>query len=138
MGSLVKPIEVIPNQNSGTAEWTSYYDALVNSYSKNTASTVFAITWRKHKGGKADVVAIRQHTKLPLDNESVMDSIRGAGASAFGVFDGMGTFAKYSVYAVGGILIILIGGIVIRIITASAKDIGTAGGYAAKAYTGKP
>lgn len=138
MAGLVKPINVIPTKKSGTADWTSYWDALVARYGKNAASTVFAITWRERKGDAADVNTIRNYTKLPLDNESALDALKGAGSSVLGVFDGLGTAAKIGVYAVGGIAIILIGGIVVRIITASAKDIGTAGGYAAKAYTGKP
>jgi hypothetical protein len=138
MAGLVKPIEAIPTQKSGTADWTTYYDTLVKAYGKNAAATIFAVTWRKYKGNGTDVVKIREHTKLPLDNESVMDSIRSAGAGAVGFFDGIPQFVKYGTMAVGGILILAIGGIVIRIITASAEDIGKVGGMAAKTYTGKP
>ena len=132
--SLINPIDAIPNQKSGTAEWTSYWDALVSRYNKNTAATVFSITWKQHKGTNADVVAIRNYTKLPLDNEKMLDGLRSAGLDAVGIFSGIGQATKMTVYVVVGITVVLLGGLVVRIITASAKDLGTAGGAAAKVF----
>lgn len=138
MGESINPLEVIPTKKSGTAEWTAFYDALVKTYGKNRASTAFAITWRKHRGEAADVAKVRTHTKLPLDNESVMDSISSVGEGAFGVLDGMGTILKVGVGITTTFVVIVAGVLVYKLAKASASDIGTATGVAAKVYTGKP
>lgn len=132
MSTLIKPIDVIPSQNSGTSDWTAYWDGLVSRYGKNDASTVFAVTWRKFRGGKADLVKVREHTKLPLDNESLLDSLSSAESSVGDFLGGIGTTYKYGLIALTGIFILTIGGIAYRLVTASAKEVGEAAGTAAK------
>lgn len=124
----------VPTKSSGTAEWVSYWNILLKNWNKTIASGVFAKTWKQRKGGNADVVAIRKATGLALDNESILDGLSQVKSDALGVFDTMGTGLKVAAGVTGVLVVVLVGGLIIRIITASAQDIGTATGTAAKAF----
>lgn len=123
-------ISIVPNKSSGTAAWITYYDQLVKRYGKSNAQAAFVLTWEKRGGSNVDKNELINATGIKFDR-SFMESIKGNVSNAFS----FGTsFQKYAIITGAVICTVLIGGIVIRIITASAKDIGTATGTAAKAF----
>lgn len=138
VSKIVDLKQFVPSKSSKTSEWVEYWALLKRRYGKTIASGVFAKTWKVCRGSGADVAEVRKATGLPLDNEGIIDTLSSVKSSGLGVLDSIGTGYKIALGVTGILIVVLVGGVIIRVITASAKDLGTAAGVAAKVYTGKP
>jgi hypothetical protein len=125
----------MPQKTSNTEAWIAFWNLIKEYYGPKMAVTIFAIAWKERgsKDATADVVKLRTATGVPLDNQSVLDSAETVAKGGLSLLESVGTTYKYVMYAGIGIVLVLVGGLVIRVITASASEIGTVAGTAVKA-----
>jgi hypothetical protein len=142
MNTAVNPILIIPNQNSRAEEWALFYDVCKKRFGELAAKVAFANAWNSFNGQRptADVLQVQKMTGLSLE-ESFFESAHHVGAD---VVDGIGgalrsTGTGLKAVFIGGMVLIIGAGVVIlyRAFTATAQEIGTVAGIAAKTYTGR-
>ena len=138
--STISLVQIIPSLNSSSQDWATFYTEAKKQLGTNAANVLFGMAWQKWganvSGSQSDIVTVSKLTGLTLD-EGFFDSIRQTGSNAVGVIDGafstFSTTGKVVLYSAVGIGILLVGGIVVRIVTASAEEIGTVASVAVKA-----
>ena len=139
MQTNISLLSALPTLGSQSEDWANYYSLATKQLGQDAAKNLFSKAWAKWGGGvagsKADTVKVREMTGLPLD-ETFFQELRSTGDSVIGTFGGLfstvATGTKIVMFASIGIGALLIGGIAYRIVTASATEIGTVAGVAAK------
>lgn len=141
MNIPVNPILIIPNQNSTAESWAVFYQACKKRFGEMAAKVAFANAWNSFNGQRpaADVVQVEKMTGLQLE-ESFFESAHHVGSD---VVDGIGgAFRSASnlskIVFLGSVALVVGAGVVLlyRGATATASEIGTVAGIAAKTYTG--
>lgn len=133
---LVDPYDIVPTKSSTTQDWTTFYTALKNKYGQDAADVAMAGAW-KERGNNALAAEVENRTGFKLD-KSALESLQGAGMSALdtasSAFSFVGNTTKYVM--LGGLALVGIATIVLiyKAATATASDIGTVGGVAAKTF----
>lgn len=139
MQTNISLLSALPTLDSQSEDWANYYSLATKQLGSDAAKSLFSKAWAKWgdgvAGSKADTVKVREMTGLPLD-ETFFQGLQSTGDSVIGTFGGLfstvATGTKIVMFASIGIGALLIGGIAYRIVTASATEIGTVAGVAAK------
>lgn len=121
--------KIIPNQQSTTTQWCSFYEELKRRYGKVTADVIFAKAWQTRKGTSVETNKVIDCTKLPLDTTWLEDAgaaARDVKQGVFGTIKGITNFGstttKIVVWGGIGIAFLLIGTFVYKAITFKPKE----------------
>jgi len=130
----VDPIDILPDEHSSADDWGVFYKALVKVYGK-PAPVIFMERWSRR--GKADVNQVEKATGLKISDKNFIASLEAEGSKAVdyvgGFFNTLGTGSKVMFYGSIALGVLIIGGITIKVLTMSTRDIGTIAGTAARA-----
>jgi hypothetical protein len=140
MAVQVKPLNLLPTEKSSADDWVNFYNALKANYGKKSADYAFVMRWGLRKGN-ISATEIERRTGVELSKNAIerVEKAFDSGVDVLGgFFNTIGTGGKVVFYASVGLSIFLVGGIIYRIVTANASEVGTAAGTAIKVYTGKP
>jgi len=116
---------IIPNQQSRTQDWCSFYAELKRRYGKNTANIIFGKAWDRRRGSSVDVNAVRSCTGQELDR-SWFEALQGEGegvlSSIKGVFKFGSTTTKIVVWGGIAVMFVLVGTYIYKVITFKPKE----------------
>ena len=132
------PSEFIPTMRSEDNEWITWHKSLKSTFGKNTANQVFLKAWNARKSSTANTHELRDY----LDSQGITIETNLLGKvtdTAGGIGDSIGDFlkiGKYALYAVGGIIILSLGMLLINVARKPAEIIGSATQGAAKGIRG--
>lgn len=120
---------IIPNQQSKTQDWCSFYSELKRRYGKNTANIIFAKAWDKRKGAGVNTNAVIECTGQSLDRTWFENVEKTASDIKEGVFTGIrsvfnfgSTTTKIVVWGGVGLVFLLIGTYIYRVATFNPKN----------------
>lgn len=120
---------IIPNQQSNSQDWCSFYAELKRRYGKNTANVIFAKAWDKRKGNGVNTNSVIQCTGQALDRnwferveKTAEDVKEGVFSGIRSVFNFGSTTTKIVVWGGIGMIFLLIGTYIYRIATFKPKE----------------
>jgi uncharacterized membrane protein YjfL (UPF0719 family) len=121
--------KIIPNQQSQTTDWCSFYSTLKSRYGKNTAEVLFAKTWQLRKGQNVNTNDVIRCTGLTLNTtwiENTSSTARDIKEGVFGTIKGAvdfgSTTTKIVVWGGIGIAFLLIGTFVYKAVTFKPRE----------------
>ena len=113
------PTKDVPSKSSGSAQWTEFFDSLNSNFGIKQARQLWLSAWALRGSSNANTADLRSYMKkygINISATNILGSIEDAADSAL---DGIGSFlnmGKYGIYAMGGIMIILVGGLAFQMI----------------------
>ena len=125
---MTADVTMIPTKTSQGAEWIIWYDAMKSKFGQAIANQEFLKAWSTRQSSDANTHELRDElSKNGVDiDKGVLSGLYDTGA---GVVDKIGSFlnvGKYAIYAIGGILILGVAGMVFQIVRNPGAVAGTA------------
>lgn len=116
---------IIPNKQSKTQDWCSFYAEMKRRYGKNTANIIFAKAWDKRKGSSVNTNNVISCTNLQLDRDAIdalKNQISNVTSGLSSIFSFTSTTVKITILGGIGLVFILVGTFVFKAITFKPKE----------------
>jgi hypothetical protein len=108
----------IPTSSDQSATWLLWFKSLQSEFGNQTACMLFLKAWKTRGGEKQNSADLRAYlSKYGVDiDKSIWDATVDLGEGVVDKISGFMSIGKYAIYAVGGILVLGLAGMVFQIV----------------------